>query len=878
LDQKIEPKAEEKRPICNAQGQLDVPLVAMFLDKINGRIKEKLTKKTLNNPPAYHKSLSKSLGLLQDARQQLDVLAEVRKNRSDTASLACEVECITWISTSLDDIAKLSCRHDRLLSECAALMAQQMKAAWALHVRKEFEAQAQKKYGYLRHPGASTASDLKLAIPISFGPMPHDGINIGITPYVGVSRSLGNDDEGFIQQSHSCYAGAGLSVSAELSAIAKGEVSLQANVRRTRFDEYNDVPHFVSSTAASSRRSRLFKGARPTTLPVCGQKQKPWDTLALCDLDRLQQAALNEGDRFTTVINMLKASDARKEQDAIALPIERLPSVPLPNGGTTTSLTGQVALSASVGLPQAHLGASATLEGTVSHANTRFIVRQPLWNSVRDQDLPAESTAALAQQARIQTLTTVAPQLNPLLANAMAGATPEADSSSFDVLQADPPALRCLLNFLEQEFDLYCHAWRQFDSGKAAAAKILRKIEKAWQAEKNEFVYLQRLGLAQALIGLRLKTLTATDPTATEPTLSDWQKDLIALDRLANKIYNPPMACDRSVLTRHLTFVDEIPIVTSERELSLTLNAACQLPLDINLGGSINAAFRTRHRVHINPLRAGDYRELAISIGGGAQLNEFISLWRHNAATLSNRLEVDVDTMEQTLQKTVPMLIQFNVDGQITGNLQLLVRFYRPANEAKDPHYTPASGFQLQFVRILGTGSVAYGGLKKQETTVLAERVSPNTLTYAMLRHHRFHTNNDQGKDYWPAFVRKHRTTFFSPLFNNLSDSSSKVADEATTYWNEIFSYAPSEELNALQADCARFSTQMSQYSEAPTEKNFQEALKQLEMFFVAHMKYSWLKKRAEYPHRRADAKLPLITPKKTKIGRYLHHHFSLNP
>jgi len=686
---KLPPQPTPKlQPICNEKGELNVPLTTALLEEI---IKHA---KTLDNRRAGVKETLKQLEL---ARRDVSAMSELRKE-PDEFTLQWEIDCLKKITQRLNKLVKLARKENAQLSWIADHLSTQIEAVWGIHKRKEVAKAGLKEYDYLRRPGASCTTELTIKAP-----MPVTGAVTGadlvITPNVGVSQWIGNDDEACVQVGYGGSVGVAARLTAKFTSLLKAGLSAKGSLQCTKFNEYNNADHAVNASLANDFPSRLEKPIMPLKTVKA--------------LNRIHQNALIQGSRFSNIFGTLEEDG--KQQLFQAQPVGELPSVALPCRGVTKTVAVKAGTFASAGgsVGNIELAANSAAEGSASRATTSFEVPQPLWPSVREEGLPPDSSAAKAQAARIQTLIKLAPKHNPWLAKAMANAIrSKAADPSFDVMTADQKTLHTLLNYVKDEFDLYCKFRRLGQAELPHAAKLAQHIENDWEAKNKPLVYLQRLGIAQALIGVRLKTLA----TQLRQEPQDWKTDLATLDGLANKIYNAPLRCNKQVFMRHLTFVDKIPVVTTEQQFNLELKASCQLPIAGAPNGQLGAEFNfvRRHREHPNPLRAGDYRELICMVSARAGLNQvLLTLWRDHVHSFSSQLGID----REILHQVEPALSALDLSGQLTGTLKLQIRFYRPVNDKpKNPHYPNKKGFRLQFVRVAATASCGMAIFNHEKT------------------------------------------------------------------------------------------------------------------------------------------------------------------
>jgi hypothetical protein len=732
----------------------------------------------------------------------------------------------------------------------------QVEGSVATQYRSTAEDLLYRKYEHYRHPGARSERRLDAGIGAAAGTTLGVG-DIAVGPQGGVKlgasrvRTLGNDDEGLVQESRALVG----NVTGHLSAavgVGKMLASVTASKQKSVYFEYEGVRHLVKSPDSRIQNKRHMEMRTAF-------EHSPFKIRTLGDLTRRQtEAAFQEAAlaRATGGIE-LTAKDGTtatyRVRTGLAAPVIKPPDVGV---SKRTAVQGDAA--GSIGLP-AGLGAQAALSGGSAFTRVRHNVLQPFWNAIGGdrpsfRDLDGEGldnplrADPLDVQKRQQAVLRGALRLAPALGwlgtgnTSLSRAAKQRMGSHFALNKvSDRNQLHRILQTMEDQFDLYCLAGREVASGKREAAGLMRDFERVWDIKGNqrEIAYLQSVCLAHNAIALRLRQL-AVEGRSRGDTLAAarWQADWTRLDALWNKLRTPDLPHQQARLLPHIAFRDIVVPTIRERHVSLSLGASGGWSLTNESTGlsaaanvSVSASFRQVH--HPNYLRKGDYIDLRFDFGGSGVVSAQYGAVLQALNGLSDRLALSPELLEHAfrLSGTTPLIA-----ASAEGGVQLTFRFYRPAFRTD-----PGAAYRLQFARVQGSSGAGLStgkltvpvgpaavlveaGARIRDTRMLKEWLGDNTLTYVMLRYNRMRLRtplDEEGE--WSDFVVRHREAL-EKIFVQLGDGDSAVREEAELIMEQSVLRASSAERPVAIADRERFGQAMERYRSSRSGLDFYHA------------------------------------------------------
>jgi hypothetical protein len=774
----------------------------------------------------------------RDARPQLQAL-RVLQNRlqnQDNPQGAEGLDLDTTIALQkfLHDTHKCLADRDPVLNDLLPRFRTQALGAWAGLLRPTAYAIQQGNYAKFEKPNCASVMTFGASVqPGLSAPLP--GAAAGVELGAAVGFSLGTADDGSVLKGRFGVARIGAWISAGFSFI-KARLATTAIVNRFRGQEFNDLDHYIRSPHGKAHGETLDSDmlasldrvwSRPRGLVQRGHglvdrahglvdrlRSLASSGLSLRDLDRLQEQAFAERDQLSRTAGQLLVQGKDGQPSVCTVTAsQRAPRVAAPGRlcihtyGVEAQASARAALSESI-------GASAQLQTDHFFTDIDYRSRTPFWAAVGQASPGATRAEGRAIDARVQALGRLGPLVQPALAR-MAGA------AGFSIAQAhDHTQLEDLLGQVEREFDLYCYARRQISAGQPKAVSVSASIETAWNAggRNASYVYLQRVAIAHALIGLRLKALKEEGVAGAAP-------GRCAVDRLAGKIAAPPMPHDEKKAERYVSFDNSIPMKLRQSRISLKAGAG-YATTGATAQAALEASVAIESRRDPNMLREGEYRNISFELSmdtctGAAWKN--VEQWLMGHA---GPLEL-AQQMEEAAHQVKEMIEQRQLGLTANGSVRIVLRFFRPgASLGGGP-------FRFQFARALTTLGVGF----QKHTRSLGERWGDSTLTYALMRHHRyFSVDPGDSRGSWARFAATGRKAL-EGMFTGLADGGSVIHGEAGMLWKQVNDLAGDNAgRDALARRQAAYFRAMRDYRSDRSELNFSAAFDAFEDLAQVHM------------------------------------------
>lgn len=800
--------------LCNEKGQLMAQPMAAVLRQLSSVVRARAPKSPLPMPAWLRRvwhfdtvHLRRASAKVSEMTWKLDrwvcclaASGEPSISLADTAAL----------SRLLGKLMRGVSDSDPLIKDAFERLHIQVEGSAAAQHRAAIEERLYRSHAAYLHPGARSEQRLELGVGAAAGLSAgmggvSTGATAGITLGVSGIRALGNDDEGYVQESRAfgcSLAGYGV---ASLGGAAKALAAVKASMQKTAYVEYEGVRHLIESRDSRVQHARLGEAFRHV----------PFKLRSLADLTKRQDKAAFQEAAFARAMGGIRLPGAEQSY-RIRSGLGATPQKP-PAEGVAMRIAVQGDAEASVGLP-AGFGLRAGLSGGVAATHVQHDVRQPFWVAIgadrpsfrhldgEGLDDPARADP-LDLQRRRQVIQCVAVRLAAQLdceGVSLSGSSNRHERASFALSRIyDRGHLLRILQGMEDQFDFYCLAAREVASGKREAAALMRDFERIWQVKgrQREIAYIQSVCLAHNAIALRLRQLAIErrargDARAAAHWLGDWAR----LDAFWNKLCTPDLPHRQSRLLPYITFRDVLSLTMFDRHIGLSLSASGGWSLadsatGLGAGANVSVSVQFRRVRHPNYLREGDYIDLKFDFGGSSVVAVQYGVVLQALNGLSSRLALPPELLEHAfmLTGTTPLLA-----ASVEGGVQLMLRLFRPAASMDDD-----DAYRLQFARVLGR---CEGGLSAGEVTVsvgpvsasieagagvrhirvLREWLGDATLTYVMLRYNRMHTRAPLDEDdEWSDFTLQHRTDF-KKLFAALGDPQSAVSKEAARMMEQV--------------------------------------------------------------------------------------------
>lgn len=705
----------------------------------------------LNILPRSHAVTPKTVAIVESLRQTLATGdARAPLDIKECARLSLDMEALTRAAAPGSPLAELGQR--------LALLGQ---AAWAQLARTEAEAQLLPQFQRFDQPGVSQERNVGASVGVGLG-LGEAGAGAKATLSVGLawSRGMDNDDEGFVFQNQGKAVSARAGVQGGVG-VASLSGAVEGRRQRTVATEYASATAFVKlkadQLAHGSRRDTLGLSAR-TAVGALIRLFRPSHGNELRQYQQLQQQAADQQQRLGVLLGWLGQRDS-----AASLPGAQAPYLP---PSKVDSVKGSASARAEA------VGVGAGVGAAVERIDIQADALTPIWQGLR-QEQGAARNATIAQQ-RLAGIEQKAAALMGADARNHPLSWLSGAQNMAALRELAPEKLRDAADGLRAEFEHFCAVAQQLDAGigkRQGGAAVERSIQAAWRAGSREET-LANMALAHAAL-----TLTAAGKG--DETL------LQSLDQLAPRLYAPPIRHDAAALAKRTSFHDVLRLQIRDRSVALDLGGALG-----PLGLKAEASLTERTRVHHNPVRAGDYKDVRLSLSGNLSGSWPLDALRDalSAQLAPHGLAAEVPAALAGLQSSVGL--------QGGGALTLLLRFYRPQYQTQADFPAEAAGFRLQLSRISASGNLgvsASGGVPLQPgvslelglnagasaTAVLGERWGDNSLSAPLM--HYLHLKAVDESERWPA-MREAQRPALEALCRKLAEPGSAARQEAGYY------------------------------------------------------------------------------------------------
>ncbi|MEJ2795852.1 hypothetical protein WAE56_20820 [Iodobacter sp. LRB] len=290
---------------------------------------------------------------------------------------------------------------------------------------------------------------------------------------------------------------------------------------------------------------------------------------------------------------------------------------------------------------------------------------------------------------------------------------------------------------LDHQFKNFCLKVQQYDyeidiASSSDRKSIKNKCEVMWD---REFKTSRENVLADLckLHALLLYQVTKCD---------SHEAVLARLKGLGDQLYSPPISFDKKVFAQKTSFTDVIKVKKYSR--TVELNLAAGIPA---LGAGGKVIYTEARLIHHKLYRAGDYRDLTLTLTAGMVLDA--GGLNKIAVALAKQINlpgVSADTLNAEMSK---MSLQLELEG----SLKVMFRFFQPNYQQAEAFPHAAKGYQLQLTRVTTeriaklSGAVPIvtpaagltvnvgGKLNSKATHVHLERWGENSLSAPMMHY-----------------------------------------------------------------------------------------------------------------------------------------------
>ncbi|MGL4602609.1 MAG: hypothetical protein ACRCU9_00535, partial [Iodobacter sp.] len=661
-----------------------------------------------------------STSQILQTKPQTKLASLIRKLSSKTEQELDIKEC-ALLSLQMERLARIL-PPEGILSQISQGLDVVGRAAWAELARESVEQQLVPQFKSYDRPG--TSSEFRLGGSVGAG----GGLEAGVKAKVGLdfmwAKGRDNDDEGFVFQNKSVSLAANTGVKLSLDGVATMNAGLTGKTKVLRFHEYSSAKAFVHLNAHKlqygSRRDTLQQGARTVVGALLRLVYKGYgNELQACE--ELQQQAVNQQQRLSVLLGAVGSPTCPDSLPG--------PSLQQAGSGYAYSFKAGAGVRADMDAYHAGAGVQINIEKILIKAESKTFI----WDRLKDGDDKVAVNKEIARQ-RLNTLNEKSlsllgedkshKALSRLLASADASAGNVSDIDEINDLPAD--TLHRAVKSLEVEFDYYCAVIQQRDISKRhlKAGAIEISIANSWQGKGREEVFANML-LCHATLG---------------SALLKKQEPMDEVNRLATRLYKPSVLHNSARLLQLSGFCDKLNLEIRDRSYVLDIGGGVG-----PLGVKAEASLTERERIHHNPVRDGEYKDLRIKITGSLGLafpldsllaDVFPALQAHGVG--------DADLAGMTA----------GLSPEVSAGTTLLLRFYKPRYQTLKDFPAKAAGYRLQLLRVSQSAGLATslsGSIPAQPgvsaelgmtigwsgSDVLLERWGSNTLSGPMM--HYFH-------------------------------------------------------------------------------------------------------------------------------------------
>ncbi len=696
------------------------------------------------------------------------------KPQSELVSLIKELHSKSEQVLDIKECAMLSLQMERLarllpakgfLPELSKRLGVLGSAAWAEQAREAAEQQLLHQFKAFDQPGTSRERRGGVSVGVGFG------LDGGAKAKVGLdflcAKGMDNDDEGFVFQNKSFSLTASAGAKLGLSGVATVGASLKGKTQVLHFHEYSSAKAFVHINAHqlqhASRRETLKQGSR-TIIGALLKLMRKGHGNELQAYRQLQQQVKNQQQRLSVLLGMVGTPTCSDGLSGL--------SQQQAGSGNAYSVKGSAQVRADMDTARVGAGAQINIEKIIIEVESQT----QFWDKLKDGDDKVAVDETIAHQ-RLNALNEKClsmlgedrnrKPLSRLLA--LADASTENINDIDEVNNLPVKTLHQTLHVLETEFDHYCAVIQQRDISKPhlKVNVIEDSIARSWQGKGREEVFAN-MALCHAVLG---------------SALLKKQQPMDEVNRLVARLHEPPVKHNSARLLQLSSFCDKVNLEIRDRSYALDIGGGLA-----SFGVKVEASLTERERIHHNPMRDGEYKDLRITVSGSFG----------KALPLDGLLADLLPALQaQGLGAADLESMTAGLGPELSAGTTLLLRFYKPRYQTLKEFPAEAAAYRLQFFRVSQSldlamalsGSVpvqpgvsAELGLTLGESfsTVLLERWGSKTLSGPMM--HYFHLRQVEELDErWKTLCTAQHEPL-QKLFSQLADPDSPVHAEAAYF------------------------------------------------------------------------------------------------
>ncbi|POT59490.1 hypothetical protein C3432_01850 [Citrobacter amalonaticus] len=355
--------------------------------------------------------------------------------------------------------------------------------------------------------------------------------------------------------------------------------------------------------------------------------------------------------------------------------------------------------------------------------------------------------------------------------------------------------IRHAVNSLNKTVQEYSQCVQKYCAGKNSEGKNKHTFEQAWGVkESGRYGFLQCAEVILATLATRLPSGDVAD--------SDTAEIRQLMSQVNNKIANPEFTYDKRKLAPLLSFANVVTINNHSHTVTADLNASLGNGT-IRGGGKVSLAVINKHVDNPYRIRAGEYRDIEITLTGNVTLANLLD-------KLTKEFASNAGVALSDLHSAVANAFSSTADA--SQGIKILVRYFSPDwsnGDEKKRNYTHQVTY-LQSLKsanvttnLSGTSGIVGGGISLgggvSRTDVLAQKMGTDTLNYLMLRFNYF-CGKPEEQPVWQRFVHENRSNLLSLMKNVLTPGTSSNR-ELDLLFKEKHDKTPESEREKLWSD-----------------------------------------------------------------------------
>ena len=376
--------------------------------------------------------------------------------------------------------------------------------------------------------------------------------------------------------------------------------------------------------------------------------------------------------------------------------------------------------------------------------------------------------------------------------------------------------IRHAVNSLSKTLDEYTQCVQKYSAGHSSEASRKHAFEDAWGVrESGRYGFLQGAEIMLATLASRLSV--DEGPGNQNDDIPEMMREL------NSKIIHPDFTYDDRKLKPLMSFSNLLSIKNYSH--TLTAEAYANIGHTVRGGGKITIALVNKHNDHPNRIRAGEQRDIEITLNGNVTLSDLTSKLTEDFA---NEAGIALSDLHSTLANV------FDSTVDCSGGLKIIIRYLSSewSSNTKDKlnyvhqatYVQNLKNYNLSLnsnILLAPIGiDISIGG-GENLTNVIAQKMGTDTLNYLMLRYNYVKDKNDEQLA-WEQFVSANKKNLLQ-LMKNIIEPGTNSNHETTILINEKIAKTPEPDQNTIHD---MFTSIKQDFISAQQDaKNFDKAL-----------------------------------------------------